>query len=1671
MKRINLLKQVFLLRKRILLMLLSFSIFFPSLIYAQTNYAITWDTEVSCIDYRQDEKDSEEEILDSECIGVCSGSEVNYSILADNYSGIVSVDWSVTGGDLTSASGTSATVSWGGDGSGSISAEIKLSNGEIITENVCISIKISPEALFTISPFPEPLKDYTACINSDIYFKNLSSTNGGSELYSYKWDFGDGDPTNGIPNSVSYAYEPVFSYPEPGEYIVTLEVTNECGCKAYHKATIIVMKDEIPIDCPSVVCEGEIATYTVPDYIADLCGGYLNWKAFGGDIVNQDFNMVQVIWNNVDETGFGNLALDLSSCDIACDAHISVKVPVIKVKGDIEGKDLICPNEDNVYSLPQWPTTEVEWSIIGAPGMVNMLQTDQRNEIVLQSYGTPGTIYLKAKYKNTLLGCGGEAIKKIKIEAPVTITGDDSFCIGQTGTFNILGGSTENWIIKKPDYTTTVISNQSSINYTFTQEGTYVIDVAGDACSTSPLRVKVKESPEPPTSITGEDEICLDVPHEFSIPSNSEATGEWSITGGVIVGSTSGDEVTAIFDSSYTGGSYEIQCKYVSIEQPYCESAVFTKTLTVKEVNANISGSSLVCPSTYEVYKAQDLFGSMLTDVDSFNWYVDDSSLGGVSLGNGTNEITVLWNQIGAVNQTVELILEVNKCGKIFEFEKEIIIQGSPTFTVSAPSSTCAEDINSFSVSGLSSFDSIEWDFDDGSFASGASVTHDFANIAGGNITRDVVVTIINPNGCDAVITEVHPVIVSPTPNVNISPYNHVTVSDWSTFTYTLTANIQSGFGTTTTIKWYRDNDTNPNNGNVLIATNVTSITSEINAVGNYYAIIENSYGCSTQTDEVNISNCTSPGGGCTPNPSTVNITTSNTGCLTGSSSATFTGLTPVSTQWVTTDSKMNIVGSSTSATANYTFTEPGIYTTHIIANYPSPYCKIEEFKSILIPYVADLKYKVTCSTTPGMYEIELLDDSSYFSAVNLTNYTFSESGTILSSGTNNSVTILRGAGSHTFDLSITGTDGTTIFPSCTASVTIDLDPYPVANFSSDTSVCQGEPIAFNVSSFNPNFQYAWDFSGSGDNFSVNVPDPIVEFENFGMKSITLTVTNPLGCSATFTQTIDVDENGLDGDLHIMPNSTCEGNSVTLAYINTGTTVPSNYYWMSEDQLLAMTTTNTYTANLSSGNYWVEVTDDFGCKRKDIPSKNLTIINKPDIKISGSTDVCSYDFVYLNGSAGSDPGILYEWYRNGAHLTAFDDETNLSFQEINIGTSPFTVTYTLKAKIPNGTGGYCESQKSHIVTVNPKPAPVNLSFNVISCTPYVVEIYASGPTTPGTYTWSDGQSGSAITVTRGGPYQVRFRNSSGCEVTNTIKVPKDPEEFFWIFPKGCYSFCKDYIYGNYPGDPYLIGPNTSFTNWSWIHDGNVTMTGSGYMSNLPLEEPGEYAIKLSNGYCTKDYGTMNLEIESCECKLEVGSKLKNIELNEFDECIFIYDFFISNPMPAFMNATVTVVSGNVTISPSAFGIAPGGSINQNLYINAGQSFPGGYVVLYIEGEIQDKDKTIKCSRLLKLEMQKCTWGREVANDEFISLDKETNIILAPNPTKDFVNIKFNFAEGNNSQKEFEIYDMRGNKVKREVVKENDGVIEWNMNSYASGLYFVIVKENGKVLFKEKLHKE
>jgi gliding motility-associated-like protein len=366
-------------------------------------------------------------------------------------------------------------------------------------------------------------------------------------------------------------------------------------------------------------------------------------------------------------------------------------------------------------------------------------------------------------------------------------------------------------------------------------------------------------------------------------------------------------------------------------------------------------------------------------------------------------------------------------------------------------------------------------------------------------------------------------------------------------------------------------------------------------------------------------------------------------------------------------------------------------------------------------------------------------------------------------------------------------------------SLALNVAPRPIVNLGTDISTCGLPPILLNAT--NPNCTYLWQDGSTNATFNVTASG-----------QFWVQVKNLAGCTTRDTiviafNTVPVFNLGAD-------RSICQDDTLTLnatvptavSYLwNTGATTPTikafqaGTYWcevnngcvfrdtivitavlpkpvvnLGSDQAICGNTpvtldatnpnctylwqngsTNpTITAN-TTGLYWVQVTSNGGCFKRD--SVNIAFNSIPVFNLGADVSICQEDTLTLNASVPTAVSYLWNTGANTPTIKAFQAGTY--WCEVNNG---------------------CVFRDTIVITaVVPKPV-VNLGADVTVCgnDPVLLNASSAGAT----YLWQDGSTNSTLSAVATGLYWVEVTNSGGCSKRDSIYVTFNPYPVFNLGP-------------------------------------------------------------------------------------------------------------------------------------------------------------------------------------------------------------------------------------------------------------------------------------------------
>jgi PKD repeat protein len=675
----------------------------------------------------------------------------------------------------------------------------------------------------------------------------------------------------------------------------------------------------------------------------------------------------------------------------------------------------------------------------------------------------------------------------------------------------------------------------------------------------------------------------------------------------------------------------------------------------------------------------------------------------------------------------------------------------------------------------------------------------------------------------------------------------------------------------------------------------------------------------------------------------------------------------------------------------------------------------------------------------------------------------------------------------------------------CTNTVVKPLNVFPVpqANFNVNNA-CQDVTFNFaNTSTVNTgSLTYQWDF---GDATTSTITSPTKNYATAGDYSISLMATSDKGCINEKTKPLTV---------YVLPVLnlggtivTC-GTSYTLDALNLG----SSYVWSngSTSRTLKATSNGLYSVKVTtpngcplldqvsvtlngnvlpnlgadrtvcglalldagypgstyswsdgsgtqkinataSGNYKVTITDQNGCVGSD--DVNLIVNPVPQVNLGNDITVCANVPVVLDAQ---NPGSTYLWSDNsknrtlqptfsGNYSVAVTNSFNctgtdnikvvinpmpinnlppspticdkITLDAGNIGATYSWTTSSSSQKIlvtTSGTYGVtvitpqnCSLQFSSNVTVNYSP-PVNLGPDQSLCFGQSTLIDAGN--TGDNYLWSDNSTGKTLRASANGLYWVEVRRVNGCATRDSVLLTIYPEIINKI--KKSYQICANEA-------RILDATSAQAISYQWF-------SSKGFIASTP-----SISVSAQDKYWIVSKDKLNcLRTDSVKVDTDpdpitarflvasfanVGDSVRFVQLSYPDPVLFNWDFAdgilssISDPVHRYLRA---------------------GDFNSLLFIKD-------------PNDCRDSKSKIITIRLLRQD------GNEEVDLPFIELTKNN---IYPNPTEALLNLEVELNK--EVQIQVVICSLEGKRIETHDVKIKNGVIEFDVSSFAPGMYIL-----------------
>lgn len=330
-----------------------------------------------------------------------------------------------------------------------------------ITKSQYITVYDKPVINYTVS-------DSLNCIPFTTKFTDLSSTVVGN-IASWQWDFDDG--------STSSLQNPQHSYDQPGNFNITLRVTNTGGCSnsvsklAYIKAADSI-RTQFGFSSPTKCKPPEVISFT--NFTVGPGTMTFSWDfGDGGSTATSSPSHVY--------TNGGTYSIRLAAKNnIGCTDTIILKDTLVikNVETVITSNDTVCVN----YKMPLINST------VPAPLSSKWIYSDGTSSFgttTAKTWTAPGNY--SVKLISNFNACSDSVTKNIRVlPAPVInfAASDSATCKPPfTAAFNDLTTGSTNWLWDFGDGGTSSLENPS---HTYTSQGTFNVKLAVNSATGCP---------------------------------------------------------------------------------------------------------------------------------------------------------------------------------------------------------------------------------------------------------------------------------------------------------------------------------------------------------------------------------------------------------------------------------------------------------------------------------------------------------------------------------------------------------------------------------------------------------------------------------------------------------------------------------------------------------------------------------------------------------------------------------------------------------------------------------------------------------------------------------------------------------------------------------------------------------------------------------------------------------------------------------------------------------------------------------------------------------------------------------------------------------------------------------------------------------------------------------
>ena len=697
---------------------------------------------------------------------VCEGDTDTYTVTSPV--GGNTYAWVAINGTINGATnGTNVSVTWGTGGSGQL----------ILQETIPVTSCVSYDTVnVNINPNPDPtITGNSTICNTDTIVYRITNTGN-----TYAWGVSNGVIVgNSGLDSVVVAWTGSTS----GQVFVT-ETNPVSTC--FGQDTLDVLINAIPaptITGTTDVCFDQTFTYQIA--ASDVVNNSYTWTVTNGTVISggavKDDN-VEVRWDGVNP-GLVHVVetIDITSC--FAENSLTININPLPTP-TITGQDTLCPQDIESYNVVA-TGNNFNWIVTGG----TITSGTGTNNITVQ-WGNAGNGQLIIEESTPGLGCIGRDTLDILINplpspSITSASGSTTICQGLTDTYSVMMNAdrTYLWTVTGGTITAGVGTNSIDVQWGTAGAGEVLIreTITSTGCFLEDTMAVIIQ-PEPTPFITGDNEVCIQDTHTYSV-TNSGNSFDWDVTNGTIIGT---DTLSSV-QIQWTG--------------PDPGQIIITETITstgcinrdTLDVTINplpspvITGLNDVCENQMETY-------SIPNTGNAFNWTVTNGTI----IGDPTSaSIQVIWNSTGRV-----IVREtITTTGCFLEDSLDVNVNLLPVNSINGQDTICVGDTENYSIVAATG-NTYNWSIDNGNGTITGVNTADNVDInwTTAGTAQIILQETVTLTGC--VNSDTLSVVIIDQPNTDITGPNSLCAGDTAFyqastppagFTYIYTWTVQGG--------------------------------------------------------------------------------------------------------------------------------------------------------------------------------------------------------------------------------------------------------------------------------------------------------------------------------------------------------------------------------------------------------------------------------------------------------------------------------------------------------------------------------------------------------------------------------------------------------------------------------------------------------------------------------------------------------------------------------------------------------------------------------------------------------------------------------------------------------------------------------------------------------------